>query len=206
MLTPLMLAVLLSSTAPTGPVMVVKEGNAAVEKVLKSAKPTVDALAAKADVFVDFGELARRALGKEWDKLNKKQQAEFSQTMKGLLRASYAQRAIHDAQDSKAANPVTYGAETVQGNEADVPTTLQVAKDTVPVVYKLSRPDPKGRWKIYDVVTDEVSLVSTYRDQFRKLIADKGYAGLLATLKAKKLKLENTRAATASTDKATGSN
>ena len=54
------------------------------------------ALAARADEFVDFAELAKRAMGAEWAKLNKKQQDDFSQTMKGLLRASYAQKAVND--------------------------------------------------------------------------------------------------------------
>lgn len=178
-------AALILTAAPATPTAVVKDGNAEVQKVLSKKDATVDDLAKTADNFVDFVELAKRALGKDWDKLNKKQQDEFAATMKGLLRASYAQKAIGQANAN-----VSYGKETVEGNEATVPTTITVKKDKFPVDYKLYRADAKSQWKIYDVVTDEVSLVETYRGQFRKLIADKGYDGLLATLKAKKEQLE----------------
>lgn len=178
-------AVLVLAAAPSSPTGVVKDGNAEVQKVLAKKDATVEDLAKTADQFVDFVELAKRALGEQWNKLNKKQQDEFAATMKGLLRASYAQKALGQANAQ-----VSYGAEKVDGNEATVASTIQVKKDKFPIEYKLFRPDPKSQWKIYDVVTDEVSLVETYRGQFRKLIADKGYDGLLATLKAKKEQLE----------------
>ncbi len=181
------------AATPTAPTEVVKDGNAEVQKLLATNAATVEQLAQKADDFVDFAELAKRALGKEWKKLSKAQQVEFSATMKGLLRASYAQKAIKDSEGGKA--ETTYGEEKVQGNEATVPTTLQVKEDKHSVVYKLYRPSAKGSWKIYDVVTEDVSLVATYRDQFRKIIADKGFNGLLATLKAKKERLEAESAA-----------
>ena len=125
----------------------------------------------------------------KWAKLTPAQQKEFTDTMTGLLRASYAQKAIGQAQAQ-----VKYGKEAVQGNEATVNTTLTVKKDQVPVDYKLYK-TAKGDWRIYDVVTDEVSLVSTYSGQFRKLLADKGFNGLLSTLKSKRAQLEKENAA-----------
>jgi phospholipid transport system substrate-binding protein len=56
------------------------------------------------------------------------------------------------------------------------------------VNYKLHQ--QKGTWRIYDVITDEVSLLDTYKEQFGKLLQEKGFDGLLATLKAKKEQLE----------------
>ena len=70
-----------------------------------------------------------------------------------------------------------YGAEKVEGNEAVVDTKLIIKQDSYPVLYKLYRPDGKGPWRIYDVVTDEVSLVSTYSDQFRQVMGRKGFEG-----------------------------
>jgi phospholipid transport system substrate-binding protein len=142
--------------------------------------------------FVDFGELARRALGREWGKLSHKQQQEFSATMKGLLRASYAQRALGQGKAE-----IRYAPEQRDGAEAQVPTTLQVKKDRVPVVYRLYQAGGHQGWKIFDVVTDDVSLVDTYRSQFRKVIADKGVDGLIATLKNKRAQLERSFSASA---------
>jgi phospholipid transport system substrate-binding protein len=191
MLTALLALSVLTSN-PSTPSEVVKEGNAQVQKLIATQGASVERLAQTADQFVDFGELARRALGKEWDKLSKKQQDEFSATMRGLLRASYAQKAM-----GQGTAQAKYGPEKVTGNEAEVPTTLVVAKEELPVVYKLYR--ASGRpWRIYDVVTDEVSLVQTYQDQFRKLISEKGFDGLLAALKTKKEQLEKGAAPSAS--------
>ncbi len=184
MLAPLIAATLLAAT-PT-PLEVVKAGNADVQKAANAPGATVQQLATVVEKFVDFEELAKRALGKEWDKLNAAQRKDFADTMKGLLRASYAQKAIGQAQAE-----VKYGKETIKGDEATVNTTLTVKKDQIPVDYKLYKVTGNaGGWRIYDVVTDEVSLVETYAGQFRKLIADKGFDGLLSTLKAKRAQLE----------------
>ncbi len=173
--------------ASPGPLAVVKAADADVQKVLAN-DATIEKLAATADGYIDFGELAKRALGqKEWSKLDKKKQDDFSATMKGLLRASYAQKAIGDGKNG---TKFEYVGEKIAANEATVEARLVTKEDKFPVSYKLFRPDAKGSWKIYDVITDDVSLVGTYSDQFRKLIADKGFDGLLTTLKTKRDQLE----------------
>lgn len=183
MLASLLAAVIL--TAAPGPLDVVKSGNTDVQKVASAKGATADQLSKVVERFVDFGELSKRALGEKWDKLSAAQRQEFSSTMEGLLRASYAQKALGQGKAQ-----VQYGKESVEGNEATVDTTVNVNRDKFPVEYKLFRADGKGEWRIYDIVTDDVSLLETYQGQFRKLLADKGFDGLLATLKAKRAQLE----------------
>lgn len=186
-----LLAATLLAAAPVGPLSVVKSGNDTVQKAANAPGATVESLATVVEKFVDFGELAKRALGdKTWATLTPAQQKEFSDTMTGLLRASYAQKAIGQAQAQ-----VKYGKESVKGNEATVNTTLTLKKDQIPVDYRLYRGAAQGEWRIYDVVTDEVSLVDTYKGQFRKLLGDKGFDGLLSTLKSKRAQLEKQNAA-----------
>lgn len=190
-----MLASLLTATllaAAPGPLDVVKSGSADVQKAATAKGATVEQLATVVEKFVDFEELAKRALGKTWDTITPAQQKDFSETMKGLLRASYAQKAIGQGEAQ-----VKYGKETIEGNEATVETTITVKKDQVPVDYKLYKVAGKGGgWRIYDVITDKVSLVETYRGQFRKLLNDKGFDGLLTTLKNKRAQLEKSAATT----------
>lgn len=184
-----LLAVTLLAAAPAAtasPMEVVKTSNVEVQKAATAPNATVEQLATVVEKFVDFEELAKRALGKTWDTLTPAQRKDFSDTMKGLLRASYAQKAIGQGNAK-----VTYGKETIKGEEATVTTVLAVKKDKVPVDYKLYRTGGgKGPWRIYDVITDEVSLVETYRGQFRKLMAEQGFEGLMKTLKAKREQLE----------------
>jgi phospholipid transport system substrate-binding protein len=183
-----LIAVSLLAAAPATPLEVVKSGNTDVQKAASAPGTTVDQLATVVEKFVDFEELAKRALGKEWDKRTPAEQKDFAETMKGLLRASYAQKAIGQGNAQ-----VKYGKETINGTEALVATVLTVKKDQVPVDYKLYK-GAKGNWRIYDVVTDQVSLVETYQGQFRKLLSDKGFAGLLSTLKTKRAQLEKSTA------------
>ena len=192
MLVPLIAATLLAA-APATPLEVVKAGNADVQKAANAPGATVEQLATVVEKFVDFEELAKRALGKSWDTLTAAQRKDFTETMKGVLRASYAQKAIGQANAN-----VTYGKETLKGDEATVNTTIKVKSDQVPVDYKLYK--AKSGWRIYDIVTDEVSLVETYAGQFRKLMADKGFDGLLSTLKAKRAQLEKSAATTKASD------
>ncbi|MBU8894776.1 ABC transporter substrate-binding protein [Corallococcus sp. H22C18031201] len=187
-----LLAATLLAAAPAAPLTVVKSGNADVQKAANAPGATVQSLASVVEKFVDFSELAKRALGeKAWEGLTPAQRKDFTETMTGLLRASYAQKAIGQAKAD-----VKYGKETIQGNEATVVTTLTVKKDEIPVDYKLFRTTPKAEWRIFDVVTDEVSLVETYKGQFRKILNDKGFEGLLSTLKAKRAQLEKENANT----------
>ncbi len=181
------LAALILAAALPAPLAVVKSADSEVQKLLAEPEVSTTKLAERADEFIDFFELARRAMGDEWGKLTKKQQDDFSATMKGLLRANYAQKAVSDGRGGA---KVEYGKELVEGNEATVETKLVIKKDTFPVVYKLFRAEAKGAWRIYDVITDEVSLVDTYADQFRTVIGKKGFEGLLKSLKAKQEQLE----------------
>ena len=187
-----LLAATLLAAAPMGPLTVVKSGNADVQKAANAPGATVQSLATVVEKFVDFEELARRALGeKAWTGLTPAQRKDFTDTMTGLLRASYAQKAIGQAKAD-----VKYGKESVQGNEATVDTQLTVKTDQVPVDYKLYRTSAKTDWRIYDVITDEVSLVETYSGQFRKILQTKGFDGLMSTLKSKRAQLEKENAGT----------
>ncbi|RKG74875.1 MlaC/ttg2D family ABC transporter substrate-binding protein [Corallococcus terminator] len=187
-----LLAATLLAAAPVTPLNVVKSGNADVQKAANAPGATVQSLASVVEKFVDFEELAKRAMGeKAWAGLTATQRKEFTDTMTGLLRASYAQKAIGQAKAE-----VAYGKESVQANEATVDTKLTVKSDQVPVDYKLYRTSAKGDWRIYDVITDEVSLVDTYSGQFRKILQTKGFDGLLSTLKSKRAQLEKENANT----------
>lgn len=186
------LSLTLAAAAPTA---VVKNADAEVQKILAAPDASTNKLAARADEFIDFGELTKRAMGAEWAKLNKKQQDELSSTMKGLLRASYAQKAVSQSRGD--ATKVEYGEEKITGNDATVATTLVVKQDRFPVTYKLYRADAKGAWKVFDVDTDGVSLEQTYGDSFRSVMAKKGFDGLLKSLKDKRDSLEKDNAAAA---------
>ncbi|MCL2012604.1 MAG: ABC transporter substrate-binding protein [Cystobacterineae bacterium] len=166
------------------PSEVVRQGNAEVEKLL-NAKADAEALAKSIESFVDFGELAKRSLGGKWKELSKKQQVEFAETMKGLLKASYVQKT---AGGSANLSNAQLEREELHSTDASVYATLQSGKNRIPVEYRLYK--TKAGWRVFDIVTDEVSLVQTYEEQFRKFLAKRSYGELLKTLQSKREQLE----------------
>ncbi len=185
-LTQLIAATLLAATP--GPLETVKSGYADVLKVANAPGATIEKVARAVDQFVDFEELARRALGDTWNSLTPVQRKELTGEMRGMLRAFYAQRILEGA-----THEVTYGQELVKGNEATVSTLVTAEGNRVPITYKLYRPTARAKsWRIYDIVTADVSLLEDYRSQFSQLLEEKGFDGLLAAVKARRAQVDPT--------------
>jgi phospholipid transport system substrate-binding protein len=128
----------------------------------------------------DYQETARRALGQHWNARTPEEQREFVQLFADLLDRAYFSK-IDRYQGEK----VRYGAETVNGDEAMVKTTIltRAGGSEVPVDYRLHLAG--GRWLVSDVNIEGVSLVSNYRTQFNKIVQTESYASLVQKLRAK---------------------
>jgi phospholipid transport system substrate-binding protein len=128
----------------------------------------------------DYQETARRALGQHWNARTPEEQREFVQLFADLLDRAYFSK-IDRYQGEK----VRYGAETVNGDEAMVKTMIltRAGGSEVPVDYRMHLAG--GRWLVYDVNIEGVSLVSNYRTQFNKIVQTESYASLVQKLRAK---------------------
>jgi phospholipid transport system substrate-binding protein len=79
---------------------------------------------------------------------------------------------------------VTFGRETIDGDYAQVESTVTDSKGMEsPVVYRLKRTD--GKWKVYDAVVENISIVNNYRSQFDRVISKSSYEELKRMLKEK---------------------
>jgi phospholipid transport system substrate-binding protein len=127
----------------------------------------------------DFAEMAKRSLGAQWQKRSEAEQQEFVQLFTQVLEGAYV-----DTIASYNGEKIILGKETQDGNFADVSTKIVTAKgEEIAVDYKLHQ--TAGDWKIYDVVVENISLVSNYRSQFNRVIAQTSYEELLRRMKAK---------------------
>jgi phospholipid transport system substrate-binding protein len=125
----------------------------------------------------DFNEMAMRSLGANWRRLNPQQQKEFVSVFTALLEKTYADQ-IHLYNGQK----VVYTGENIDGNYAQVESRIiDKNNQTYSVVYRLHNVD--GKWKIYDVVAENISLVNNYRSQFNRVIAKSSFEELLRTMK-----------------------
>jgi phospholipid transport system substrate-binding protein len=137
-----------------------------------------------ADLF-DFDEMARRTLSRHWVRRTPAEQAEFVTLFADLLERSYAGRI-----EAYAGERITYVGESVEGGYALVRSRIvpQHRRQETAVDYRLHRRD--GRWKVYDVLVDGVSFVSTYRGQFNRVIVGSSYRALVDALRSHRLQLK----------------
>lgn len=125
-------------------------------------------------------EMARRSLGRHWNSRSKEEQRQFVELFANLLENSYAEK-IESYNNEK----IVYLREIVDSDYAEVKSKVVGTKnDEYTLDYKALKKD--GKWVVYDVVIEGVSLVSNYRTQFNKIISANGYGELL-----KKLQLKN---------------
>lgn len=127
----------------------------------------------------DFEEMAKRSLGAHWRRLDPQRQKEFVTLFTDLLEKTYANSInLFDGQK------VVYTGETVDQDYAEVGTKIITKKgEAFSAVYKLRRVD--GKWKVYDVVAEGISVVNNYRSQFNRVIVNSSLDELMKRLKEK---------------------
>jgi phospholipid transport system substrate-binding protein len=60
---------------------------------------------------------------------------------------------------------------------------MQQGSDVIAINYQLKQSG--GTWKVYDVLVGQMSLVSNYRNQFNRIMNNKGYNALIAAIQQK---------------------
>jgi phospholipid transport system substrate-binding protein len=120
----------------------------------------------------DFDEISRRALSRYWEAISREQQVEFVTLFRDLLERAYLTQ-IEAARGEK----IAFLGESMEGGAATVRSKVVTRQGTeIPLDYRLHVRD--GRWRIYDVVVQGVSFISSYRSQFERVIRAESYGGL----------------------------
>jgi phospholipid transport system substrate-binding protein len=181
--------------AGSSPMAELKKSNAALKKLFAKSAPTwsPESEAKRADMhkivrsFLDFEELAHRALAKHWDEITAKQRTEFVSVLRDLIERNYI-RQVHGQPNYD----LRFTKETITGSEAIVNATLETKNEgkkvTVEMAYKLLY---KGdHWLVFDVITDEQSMLENYRAEFNKIIVKESFDALLKRMKKRLEKME----------------
>ncbi len=130
------------------------------------------------DIF-DFGETARRSLGRHWQPRSPAERDEFVQLFSDLLERSYISKV-----ELYGGEKIQYLSDTIEGDQGKVQTKLLTKGGSeIPIEYRMHK---KGdRWLVYDVIIEGVSLIANYRTQFNKIIQTASYQELVKKMKAK---------------------
>jgi phospholipid transport system substrate-binding protein len=138
-----------------------------------------------ANELFDFDEMAKRTLSRHWAGRTRAEQAEFVSLFTDLLERSYIGKI-----EAYAGEKIVYVGETVDGEYALVRskiTSPRHRQDTA-LNYRLVLRD--GRWRVYDVLIDGVSFVSTYRSEFNRVITGSSYRALVDALRTRRLQVK----------------
>ncbi|MFO0753344.1 MAG: ABC transporter substrate-binding protein [Thermodesulfovibrionales bacterium] len=153
-------------------------------KELKRPDRTKDRRAALRKVIAerfDFEEMAKRSLALHWAKRTAEEKKEFVSLYSDLLERTYINK-IEDYSDEK----ILYTGESTDEEYATVKTKIITKKNMeVPIDYRLLRKD--GKWAVYDVVIEGVSLVNNYRTQFNAILRSGGYEELIRRMEKKQV-------------------
>jgi len=132
-----------------------------------------------AENVFDYPDTAQRALGVHWNARTPQERQEFVQLFADLLDRAYIGKI-----DLYQGEKVRYASETLDGEQATVKTRIVTKRGSeVPVDYRMQMKN--GRWLVYDVIIEGVSLVSNYRMQFNKVVQTESYQSLVQKLRAK---------------------
>jgi phospholipid transport system substrate-binding protein len=131
----------------------------------------------------DFQAMTRLAVGRHWREATPAQQKSLENAFRSLLVTTYTTALTQSttAEQSVDVRPVA-----VKPADDDV-TVRTFVKDSgrkpIAIDYRMAK--ATGGWKVYDVVVENLSLVTNYRGSFNTEIGKSGIDGLIKTLEAK---------------------
>ncbi|MBK6744500.1 MAG: ABC transporter substrate-binding protein [Hydrogenophilales bacterium] len=141
-------------------------------------KKVYDLVQAKILPNFDFVQMTRLAVATSWNQATAAQQSALVEQFQALLVRTYA-ASISSVADYK----IDYKPLRMKPGETDVTVNSEVSKPGAPAIPIDYRMEKQGKeWKVYDVLVDNVSLVTVYRRSFASEVKRGGIDGLIQTL------------------------
>jgi phospholipid transport system substrate-binding protein len=131
----------------------------------------------------DFRRMTQLAAGRAWRDANPAQQQALEKSFRTLLVNTYTSALLISATGSETVEvkPVHV---TAEQDEVTVKTTVKDAsKQPIIIEYRLAR--SAGGWQVFDVVVENLSLVTNYRGTFMSEVGRSGIDGLIKALEEK---------------------
>jgi phospholipid transport system substrate-binding protein len=140
----------------------------------------------------DFERMTRLAVGRNWQQANDAQKQALVKEFRTMLVRTYSSSLSAYRNQTIQVKPLQMGA---QDKDTTVRTAvIQPGGPPIPIDYSMEKTD-QGTWKVYDVVIDGASLVTTYRSSFNDQIQKGGIDGLVKTLQDRNQSPEPAKAA-----------
>ncbi|PCJ42924.1 MAG: hypothetical protein COA71_05365 [SAR86 cluster bacterium] len=134
-------------------------------------------------VAFDTNTIAQSALAANYRELSAEQRVEFEELFFSILKNTFIERL-----DAYTDESVEVTGQEVDGNRGTVQSVVYASNSDISVNYSM-RQRPNG-WFIYDIVVEDVSLLSSYRSTYRSIIRRSGIDSLLNDLRTQAIELE----------------
>ena len=114
----------------------------------------------------DLNVIIRRAIGRNWDSMNGREQEQVLDLVSQLVVRTYVKSMQGTSRPQvELGKPVM-----ITDKRMEIPSTITVDANVYNVLYRLGK--MQSGWQIYDIVAEDISIVSNYRqqldDHFRK--------------------------------------
>jgi phospholipid transport system substrate-binding protein len=129
----------------------------------------------------DSQEVAKRTLSTHWKGLTDQQRQEFVQLFIALVEKTYS----HNLDRYNNGVQFFFDHERIEDQFSEVDTRVldPVQNRTFSIGYRLH--NVNGKWLVYDVVIENVSMVQNYRNQFNRILTKSSYEELIKALQNK---------------------
>lgn len=134
------------------------------------------------DDILDYSALAQESLGELWGERTATERADFQKLLTELVRGAYRKSIKRTL-----SYDVEYKGET-QIESGTLVRTVAKSRENAreePISLDYGMHEVGGRFRIRDIVTDGASLVSNYRNQFRRIVKQHGFPELLNRMRKK---------------------
>ena len=135
------------------------------------------------DLF-DYKAFSESTLKRYWNERTDAQRAEFVDLVRRLIEKNYADPKLYTKSEK-----IDYIGVELNGAEAVVKTVVHYKGEKSNIDYNLHQVG--GKWLVYDMVIDDLSIAQNNRSQFYKEIRKSSYEGLVQKLKDKLLEAGN---------------
>jgi len=143
-----------------------------------NTKKILDLVEQKVLPNFDFEHMTQLAVGRHWPKATPEQKEALVMEFRTMLVRTYS-----SALSSVADYQIEFKPFKAAAGATEVTVSTEVSKPgapPIPIDYRMERAD--GAWKVFDVLVDNVSLVTVYRNSFNSEVRRSGVDGLIAAL------------------------
>ncbi len=131
------------------------------------------------DRTIDWDEVAKRVLGIHWRRRTPEERKRFKELFKDFVEAKYAKRF-----EMYSGEKVYFTKETIDGDYATVTTKIKTKQNrTFTLQNRMVLKN--GKWLVYDILIEGISMVNNYRTQINNIIAKRSFKGLIKILERK---------------------